>query len=193
MKTIKAIILLVLLAAVSPLLLQAQTTESFTFTTNRLVPQGNFSGLSDVRNVNSAVGKISALQVRLKITGEYNGDLYAYLRNTNGFVVLLNRVGKTAGNPYGYGDSGFNVTFQAGATNGDIHLYQNITTPADGSPLTGIWDVDGRTNDPRERYRPFGPHHLADEFQRLQRRGPMDAVSRRRRIRRDQRADRNGG
>src|ERR1017187_8492662 len=105
MKTLKAI-LMVLLAAVSPLLLQAQTTESFTFTTNRLVPDGNFSGLSDVRTVTSAVGNISSLKVRLKVTGEFNGDLYAYLRNTNGFVVLLNRVGKTTANPYGYGDSG---------------------------------------------------------------------------------------
>jgi subtilisin-like proprotein convertase family protein len=148
MKTLKAKILLVLLAAVSPLLLQAQTTESFTYTTNRLVPDGNFSGLSDVRNVTSAVGKISSLKVRLKITGEYNGDVYAYLRNTNGFVVLLNRTGKTASDDFGYGDSGFDVTFQTGATNGDIHVYENVTTPADGSPLTGVWQPDGRNVDP---------------------------------------------
>jgi len=147
MKTLKAV-LLVLLAAVSPLLLQAQTTESFTFTTNRLVPDGSFSGLSDVRTIASAVGNISSLQVRLKLTGEYNGDLYAYLRNTNGYVVLLNRVGRAAANSSGYGDSGFDVTFQTGATNGDIHLYQNITTPADGSPLTGVWQPDGRSVDP---------------------------------------------
>ncbi len=147
MKTIK-LILLVLLTAVSPLLLQAQTLESYTFTTNRLVPDGNLSGLSDARNVNSAIGNISALQVRLKVAGEYNGDLYAYLRHTNGYVVLLNRVGKTAGNPSGYGDSGFDVTFAAGAPNGDIHVYQNTVVPGAGLPLTGIWDVDGRTNDP---------------------------------------------
>jgi hypothetical protein len=140
--------LLVLLAAVSPLLLQAQTIESFTFTTNRLVPDGNFSGLSDVRNVTSAVGSISSLTVHLKVTGEYNGDLYAYLRHTNGFVILLNRVGRTVSNPFGYGDSGFDVAFQTGATNGDIHVYQNSTTPADGSPLTGIWQPDGRNVDP---------------------------------------------
>lgn len=150
MKKIKAIVLLVLLAAVSPLLLQAQTTESFTFTTNRLVPDGNFSGLSDVRTVTSAIGNISSLTVHLKVAGEFNGDLYAYLRHTNGFVVLLNRVGKTtaADDDLGYGDSGFDVTFQAGATNGDIHDYQNVTTPADGSPLTGTWQPDGRNVDP---------------------------------------------
>jgi subtilisin-like proprotein convertase family protein len=147
MKNLK-IKLLVLLAAVSPLLLQAQTIESFTFTTNRLVPDGNFSGLSDVRNVTSSVQSISSLTVHLKVTGEYNGDLYAYLRHTNGFVILLNRVGRTASNPFGYGDSGFDLAFQTGATNGDIHIYQNITAPASGSPLTGIWDVDGRNIDP---------------------------------------------
>ena len=147
MKTLR-VILWVLLAAVSPLLLQAQTTESFTFTTNRLVPDGSFSGLSDVRNVTSAIGTISSLQVRLKLTGEFNGDVYAYLRHTNGFVVLLNRVGRATNNAFGYGDSGLDVTFQDGAANGDIHLYQNVMTPADGSPLTGIWQPDGRNVDP---------------------------------------------
>ena len=140
--------ILVLLAAVSPLLLQAQTLETFTFTTNRLVPDGNPSGLVDARNVNSAIGTISSLQVGLKVTGEFNGDLYAYLRHTNGFVILLNRAGRTASNPHGYADSGMNVTFQAGAANGDLHVYQKVTTPASGSPLTGIWDVDGRDVDP---------------------------------------------
>jgi subtilisin-like proprotein convertase family protein len=141
-------ILLTLLAVAFPWLLPAQVIESFTFTTNRLVPDGNFSGLSDVRTVASTVKNISSLQVRLKVTGEFNGDLYAYLRNTNGFVVLLNRVGKTAANSHGYDDSGFNVTFQTGAANGDIHLYQNVTTPTDGSPLTGIWQPDGRDVNP---------------------------------------------
>ena len=148
MQRLKAIILWTLLAALSPLLLQAQTTESFTFTTNIAVPEGSFSGISDVRAVTSAVGKISSLSVRLKMTSEFNGDLYAYVRNSSGFVMLLDRVGVTASNPYGYGDSGFDVTFQAGAANGDIHLYQGVTTPAAGLPLTGIWDVDGRNVNP---------------------------------------------
>jgi len=147
MKKLKAIILLLLLVPHAGLL-HAQTTESFTFTTNRVVPDGNFSGLNDVRTITSSVGNISTLKVRLKLAGEFNGDVYAYLRHTNGFVILLNRVGKTASNPDGYGDSGFDVTFQTGAGNGDIHVYQNVTNPADGSPITGYWQPDGRTNDP---------------------------------------------
>ena len=148
MKNHRAILLLVLLGAVTPLLLQAQTTESYTFTTNRMVTDGNAAGLSDVRNLGSAIGTITSVSVRLKLTGEFNGDMYAYLRHTNGLVVLLNRVGKTAANSTGYPDSGFNVTFQTGAANGDIHSYQTVTTPSAGSPLTGIWQPDGRTVDP---------------------------------------------
>src|SRR5437762_5142654 len=118
MRNIKSILLLGLLGAVSPLLLRAQTIESYTFTTNRVLPDGNAAGLTEVRNINSAIGTISSLKVRLKLTGEFNGDLYGYVRHASGFTVLLNRPGKTSGNAYGYGDSGFDVTFQTGAGNG---------------------------------------------------------------------------
>jgi len=129
-------------------LLQAQTIETYTFTTNRLVPDGNAAGLSDVRTLNSAIGNITGLTVGFKLTGEFNGDLYVYLRHASGYTVLLNRPGKTAGNAVGYADSGFNVTFLDGAANGAVHLYENVTNPAAGSPLTGFWQPDGRTNDP---------------------------------------------
>lgn len=148
MKALRTIILSVLLGVVSPLLLQAQTIETYTFTTNRVVPDGNAAGLTDVRNVPSAIGTITSLKVRLKLAGEFNGDLYGYVRHSSGFTVLLNRPGKTAANSHGYPDSGFDVTFQTGAANGDVHLYQNVTTPSAGSPLTGAWEPDGRTVDP---------------------------------------------
>src|ERR1035437_669679 len=147
MQKLIAVISLVCLWAATPLL-QAQTIETYTFTTNRLVPDGDASGMSDIRNVPSAIGTITAVKVRLKIAGEFNGDLYGYVRHSSGFTVLLNRPGKTASNPAGYPDSGFDVTFQTDAANGDLHLYQSVTTPADGPPLTGIWQPDGRTNDP---------------------------------------------
>ena len=147
MNKLIAVIMLVCLWAATPLL-RAQTIETYTFTTNRLVPDGNAAGLSDVRNINSAIGNITSLKVGFKVTGEFNGDLYVYLRHSGGYAVLLNRPGKIAGNSVGYADNGFNVTFQDGAANGDVHLYQNFTTPAAGSPLTGTWQPDGRTNDP---------------------------------------------
>ena len=83
----KATLLLVLLGAAAPLLLQAQTLETYTFTTNRMVPDGNAAGLHDVRTVNSTIGAMDAVKVRLKIDGEYNGDLYGYLRHIQGGVT----------------------------------------------------------------------------------------------------------
>ncbi len=148
MQRLKAIVLLTLLGVAVPPLLQAQLTESYTFTTNRVVPDGNAPGLSDVRTLNSAVGAIASIKVRLKITGDFNGDLYGYVRHSSGFTVLLNRPGKSSSNESGYSDDGLDVTFQTGATNGEIHVYQNVTTPADGSPLTGTWEPDGRAVDP---------------------------------------------
>jgi len=147
MQKLIALVMMVGLWVAAPLL-QAQSIETYTFTTNRLVPDGNAAGLSDVRTLNSAIGNITGLSVGFKLTGEYNGDLYVYLRHSSGYTVLLNRPGKTVGNPAGYADSGFNVTFQDGAANGDVHLYQNAANPAAGSPLTGNWQPDGRTNDP---------------------------------------------
>jgi subtilisin-like proprotein convertase family protein len=142
------VFLLVLLAVASTALVQAQTTESFTFTTNRFVPDGTASGLSDVQNVTSAIGNIASVKVRLKVNGEFNGDMYGYLRHSDGFTILLNRPGKSVANPFGYGDSGFDITFQDAAPNGDLHLYQAVTNVPDGSPLTGIWQPDGRNVDP---------------------------------------------
>jgi len=147
MQRLAAIGLLVLLGAAPAPLLRGQTTESYTFVTNRIVPDGNAAGLSDVRVVNSAIVGISSLKVRLKIAGEFNGDLYAYVRHSNAFVVLLNRPGKTASDAFGYPDSGFDVTFQSGATNGDVHLYENSAPPPPGLPLTGAREPDGRAVD----------------------------------------------
>lgn len=145
---LKAILISVLLGAAAMPLLQAQVTETHTFTGTRAVPDGNASGLHDVRTIASAITNISGLKVRLKVTGEFNGDLYAYVRHSTGFSVLLNRVGKTAANSAGYDDSGFNVTFESGAASGDIHLYRSVTTPAAGAPITGTWEPDGRSADP---------------------------------------------
>ena len=148
MKTRFLIFLGMLLTVVPTALVRAQTTESFTFTTNRLVPDGSLSGMSDVQRVNSTIGNITSVKVRLKVSGEFNGDLYCYLRHSSGFAVLLNRPGKTAANPFGYADSGLDVTFDDAAPNGDVHSYQHIMTPINGSPLTGTWQPDGRNADP---------------------------------------------
>lgn len=126
----------------------AQLTETHSFTNlNRAVPDGNQSGLAEFREVASSISALSSVRVKLRIAGEYNGDLYAYLAHDSGFTVLLNRPGKTAADTGGYGDSGFDVTFD-GTAAAEIHSYRSITTPAAGAPLTGTWQPDGRIADP---------------------------------------------
>jgi subtilisin-like proprotein convertase family protein len=113
------------------------------------VPIGNPSGWSDTETLSGLTGNsILNLTVGLQISGGYNGDLYAYLSDGSGFCVLLNRVGATSGNPFGYGDSGLNVTFSDSASNGDIHNYQNVPGYAASIANGSAWQPDGRTASP---------------------------------------------
>src|SRR5437764_9848454 len=124
-------ILLGVAAALAACVLQAQITEFDTYTPNLSIPDGNATGASDSHVISgSAINSITALTVNLGITGSFNGDLYLYLRHeqeispgnfvTDGFSVLLNRVGRTSSNPSGYDDHGFAVTLSDSAAN-DIH------------------------------------------------------------------------
>jgi hypothetical protein len=112
------------------------------------VPDGNPSGWSDTRTLSGlpAVGLLD-VDVVLSVIGGYNGDLYAYLAHADGFTVLLNRVGRTADAPFGYGDEGLSVTFDDEAAEPtDIHLYQSVG----GYSLSGgaAWRPDARDVDP---------------------------------------------
>jgi subtilisin-like proprotein convertase family protein len=132
----------------------ALTTVSQSYSPSMPIPDYTPTGVGiwDSRTFSMpGATSISSLDVTLNIQGGYNGDYYAFLRcNNGGFCVLLNRVGVTdASNPGdpGYADSGLNVTFSDSASNGDIHLYQNVLNPG-GSALTGTWQPDGRIDDP---------------------------------------------
>jgi subtilisin-like proprotein convertase family protein len=131
------------------IIVSAQTNYNFTFPCDASVPEGNLSGLTLNKYLTGMGGTIASLAVSLDITGGFNGDLYAYLDGPAGFVVLLNRPGLTAGNSFGYDDSGFNVTFTTSAA-GNIHFYQDQTYNLNGSgQLTGTWQPDGRAIDPQ--------------------------------------------
>ena len=119
------------------------------WTVNTAIPDGSPVGIAASETFQNLMsGPITSVDVDLNISGGYNGDLYAYLAGPNGGVaVLLNRTGVTAGNSFGYADSGFNVTFDDSAANG-IHLYQPISNP-NGGILTGTWQPDGENLDPQ--------------------------------------------
>src|SRR5262245_3363585 len=89
-------------------------TVSTNYNVNQAVPDNDSSGLQITRNFNFmspiVASNITDLNVSLNITGDFNGDLYAYVTHgASGFAVLLNRVGRTAGNSDGYSDDGFNI------------------------------------------------------------------------------------
>jgi len=122
------------------------------WTIGQPIPDGDPSGVASVQSVSTPITSITGLKVDLKVSGTWNGDLYCYLTHGPGFAVLLNRVGRRLGNTVGYGDNGFDVTFDDGANNGDAHIYRRTLNSSDftpiSGPLTNAWAPDGRTNSP---------------------------------------------
>lgn len=110
-----------------------------------LIPDGNPNGVSSSLTVSGENISLSSLTVTLSISGGYNGDLYAYLSYNGTLVTLLNRVGSGT-TPFGYGDSGFNVTLDAGSPG--IQTYQSGAYNLNGSgALTGTWGAAGNLGD----------------------------------------------
>lgn len=126
----------------------AQTSTSAIFSVNSPIPDNDASGFASTVSLSSpGITSIENLGVTLSIGGGFNGDLYAYLTHSSGFAVLLNRVGRTTANGLGYADSGFNLTLEDAAANGDIHSYQLLVNPG-GAALSGTWAPDARQIDP---------------------------------------------
>ena len=131
----------------------SDAVAGFVFNPNLAIPDNSILGVADTQIISMPEGIITGVKLSLNIAGTpavsnaFNGDFYAYLQHASGFTVLLNRTGRTASNPSGYGDSGFDVTFDDAAVNGDIHSYRDSVNPAGGA-LTGTWQPDGRTTNP---------------------------------------------
>ena len=125
----------------------------FTFNNiNRTIPDNSPLGLSDPRDVATPFTMILKVSISLTISGDFNGDLYVQVTHGSGFSVLLNRVGRTALNEFGYGDSGMDITLSDDAAAGEVHVYRttlfgNENTPVAGM-LTGVWAPDARITDP---------------------------------------------
>src|SRR6266516_4793441 len=134
------------------------SAQTVTSTTNFLVgapiPDANPSGLANARTIATPVVYATDVNVTLKLSGTFNGDLYCYLTHGSGHAVLLNRVGRLNGSNLGYGDTGFNLIFDDAAANGDVHIYRLTLNGSPSAPITGAltnaWAPDGRTNSPLE-------------------------------------------
>ena len=123
---------------------------------NAPIPDGDATGLVDVRTVAGPAAPILDVNVSLVLNGlgegGFNGDLYVGLQHEAGYAVLLNRVGRRGGSLSGYADSGFSLTLDDEAVAGDVHAYRltlagSHAAPLDG-PLTGSWAPDARNADP---------------------------------------------
>ena len=113
--------------------LYQSVTYTSGFANNGVVPDANPNGWQDTRIIS---GFVNTAQ-----------NLYAYLYHAGTMVVLLNRLGATAANPYGYLTSGMNITFDGSAAI-DIHLYGG------GANVTGTYQPDQRNSNPRPRSTP---------------------------------------
>ena len=118
-----------------------------------LIPDGNIVGITSSTNVSGiphpggdgTTPVITDVNVRLNITGGYNGDLYGYLQlhdelNQTVLTVLLNRVGTGSGSEpqitFGYSTSGMNVKLDDAAA-ASIHGVANPTSGASYQPDSG--------------------------------------------------------
>jgi subtilisin-like proprotein convertase family protein len=121
----------------------AATTISQTFTVNTTVPDNDDLGLADHRNISApGLTDIESVTVALNFTGGWNGDLYVHLVHESGFSVLLNRPGRTSGNPDGAGSSGMTILLDDTALS-DIHTAMPTVGLANGT-----YQPDARTADP---------------------------------------------
>jgi subtilisin-like proprotein convertase family protein len=129
-----------LMVALAPV---ARADFSQSFGSGVAIPDNDLNGWSTTLNVSGAPTAIpnGALTVTLNLSGGWNGDLYAYLVHNGSMAVLLNRVGRTADNPAGYGDPGMSVTLSDAALV-NIHSYGGTGVP------TGMYKPDGRNISP---------------------------------------------
>jgi subtilisin-like proprotein convertase family protein len=122
-----------------------------TFNVNTAIPDFDETGLQDTQTISGYTNLIESVKVHLTLSGNplaFDGDFFVSLQCENGgYSVLLNRIGRTAINPFGYNANGFDVVFSLGGN--DIHLAENFSPSYDGSGrLTGTWGADARNIDP---------------------------------------------
>lgn len=128
----------------------AVITESMTSSPSVSIPDGSIVGIVDTVSFPATIASITSVSIDLEVAGGFTGDLYAYLQHDTGLAVLLNRTGRTGLSgigSLGYLDSGFDITLQDSAINGDVHTYQSTLNPGGGT-LTGLWQPDGRAVSP---------------------------------------------
>src|SRR5437899_8177514 len=100
-------------------------TFQFTNAVNQAIPDGNPTGVRSTIDVSGITGQTLNLDVSLNLSGGYNGDLYVSLTGPTGiYSVLLNRVGVSGNDSFGYGNTGLNITLSDSLGAPNIHWYE---------------------------------------------------------------------
>jgi subtilisin-like proprotein convertase family protein len=149
MKMLRMAILSFAIASAGNLLFAQGITNTFSLSPNAQVPDANPTGWQSQVPVSGIAGSISDVQITLDISGGYNGDLYAFVSSPGGQLsILLNRPGVTAGNPFGYSDSGLSISMDSSAAS-NVHTYGLSYSLNGNGQVTGFWQADGRNIDPQ--------------------------------------------
>ncbi len=111
---------------------------------SQAIPDNDGAGVAFNFNLSDPATQIADVSVSLNISGGWNGDLYGYLSHGSGLAVLLNRVGRSSGNEFGYGDAGLAITLTDSSILTDIHLYGGHS----GATVTATYNADGRDISP---------------------------------------------
>src|SRR5688572_4852537 len=98
------------------------------------IPDGSSVGASMTGTVPDNI-LISSVRVRLELASDFNGDLYIQINHGGNHAVLLNRAGRTASSPFGYGDRGFDIALSDDAILGDVHQYRLGFPGGENTPL----------------------------------------------------------
>jgi hypothetical protein len=119
------------------------------FAEDGLLPD-NTTPCSDTRPVNECRPAVDPASLRLNLSGDANGALYAQLSYNGGKLILLNQaaggMNRGATSVFGCSDVAFsNIALQAGVTAGDLRLDRGEeeragASPGDGADL-GLEDV----------------------------------------------------
>jgi hypothetical protein len=67
--------------------------------------------------------QVSEVTVILNLSGDWLGDLYVRLNHNGQQAVLLNRVGRTALEPFGYDEGAMNVRLNDAAAQGRVFCF----------------------------------------------------------------------
>ena len=122
-------------------------------TLNTVIPDNNLTGISSSIDVSSApFSTITDVNVRLTVSGGYNGDLYAYLTHDGATAILLNRIGTAGGGSiqgtYGFSGAGLNAWLDDSKGHDSSVVYDTA-----GNRKVKVSFSDSEGHESLERYR----------------------------------------